>query len=266
MASYKTHSIHGELVLSKIGSNVEINIESMKTYCVGPDTIVSVDFKAFKTQHRNKTRVFFETLIEQIKKNEMQYNSEVMAFLYGQIDHFILDVTIHPLIRQISSKTKYNKKLSNHSLIEHEIDNYISHRYKRRKVFYYHKLFIKNRNLKKLICDIYKTVYGVQHAHLKYTIGSLLFIGYDAFVRRIFSSVTKLICKIMNIGNIIYTKNSEWPFEEFKDDFENVWEESIEKSCDTIAKINNYLYSDCDLDMGILKENLAYNTGRPCKE
>ena len=49
-------------------------------------------------------------------------------------------------------------------------------------------------------------------------------------------------------------------------DFENVWEESIEKSCNAIAKINNYLYSDCDLDMGILKENLAYNTGRPCKE
>ena len=95
MPSYKTHSIHGELVLNDIDKKVEIDRNDIRTFCFGFDTLIFSDYSLFKYQHRNNTKDYFETLLQLIKEKGLQDNSEVMAFIYGQLDHFVLDIVIH---------------------------------------------------------------------------------------------------------------------------------------------------------------------------
>ena len=102
MPNYKTHSIHGEIVLPNINNRVYIDNEAIKTYSMGPDVLISTDYKTFNTQHCSNTRDYFLLLIELIKTNKLYDNSEVMAYLYGQIDHYILDILLHPLIYYMS--------------------------------------------------------------------------------------------------------------------------------------------------------------------
>ena len=114
MPSYKTHAIHGEMILPSISSNIEIQREDLKMFCMGPDALIATDYKIFELQHAKETRNYFKTLLKLIKKNKLQDNSEVMAFLYGQIDHFILDIIMHPLIYYMTEGIPKDHKLSNY--------------------------------------------------------------------------------------------------------------------------------------------------------
>ena len=104
MPSYKTHAIHGEMILPEINNRVEINKEDLKSFCMGPDALIVTDYRLFELQHIKSTRKYFKTLIKLIKENKLQDNSEVMAFLYGQLDHFILDMIMHPLIYYMTNE------------------------------------------------------------------------------------------------------------------------------------------------------------------
>ena len=66
MPSYKTHSIHGELILPYIDKKIKISKEDIKTFCIGPDTMTATDYKLFDYQHANKIKEYF------IKKNRCQ--------------------------------------------------------------------------------------------------------------------------------------------------------------------------------------------------
>ena len=124
MPSFKTHSIHGELLLPIMDNQVEISKEDLKSFCIGPDSIILTDYKTFNYQHANKTKQYFYTLIDTIKEKRLLDNSEVMAFLYGQLDHFALDSIMHPLIYYMTENIKSKFKIIPHGLIESWIDDY----------------------------------------------------------------------------------------------------------------------------------------------
>ena len=147
MPSFKTHSIHGELVLPGIDKKTEINKEDIKSFCIGPDAMAITDSKTFNYQHANRTRRFFCTLINLIKRKKLLENSEVMAFLYSQIDHFVLDSTMHPLIYYMTENIKPRHVLKPHALIENWIDDYTCLKYKRKQLGYYRKWLIQNKKL-----------------------------------------------------------------------------------------------------------------------
>ena len=70
MPNYKTHSIHGELILPSINNKTQINVEDLKLFCLGPDALLTTDYRLFDLQHRKDTRVYFKTLIKLIKKKK----------------------------------------------------------------------------------------------------------------------------------------------------------------------------------------------------
>ncbi len=114
--------------------------ENLKTYGQGHDIFYfcyMINFikskkirKYGKVFHKEKTKAFFKNMIQYIIDNKLQYNPEVLSFLYGYICHYILDLNIHPYITYKAGIFKKNKKStykynSKHSDLESYIDAYM---------------------------------------------------------------------------------------------------------------------------------------------
>ncbi|MDO5564981.1 MAG: zinc dependent phospholipase C family protein, partial [Eubacteriales bacterium] len=112
MASTVTHAYFIIDVYNKLDINTKILLkdqkEKLKLFAQSMDTLnfyTSANIKKAKQVrafaeifHTKKTNEFIITLINYIKLNYYSNNSEVIAFLYGFISHYILDSTIHPYI------------------------------------------------------------------------------------------------------------------------------------------------------------------------
>jgi hypothetical protein len=282
MPSYKTHSVHGELILPYINNNVKISKEDIKIFCIGPDTMIATDYKLFDYQHANKIKEYFESLLKLVKQNKLQDNNEVMAFVYGQIDHYILDTIMHPYIYYMTEDLPKNNVMIPHSLIEMWIDDYILKKFNISEKKYYHKLKINSKKLKELINNLYDKVYNKSLSYLKYKYGMLLINIFDIKVRRNSIKVAPFLAKILNIGDIIYHENlnqilpylnldnNEWSNPETgeisNDSFDDLWQKSIDISLQTIEDINKYLYYDKKINNPYILNNISYNTGLPCEK
>lgn len=282
MPSYKTHAIHGEMILPNIISQTEINKEDLKAFCMGPDALIAIDYKLFELQHIKDTRAYFKTLIKLIKKEKLQDNSEVMAFLYGQIDHFILDIIMHPLIYYMTDEMPREHILDPHGLVENLIDDYVIWKYDRGDENYYHKTGISDRKLMKLINDAYKKVYHANNISLKYSFGMALINIYDSLIRRDKLFLAKSVMKLINLGDISYHRDYKvaLPYlnlehklwlnpetgEESYASFDNLWDRACEVALETIQDVNMYLYQDKRLKNPIIDNDTSFNTGLPCHE
>ena len=282
MPSYKTHAIHGEMVLPCIDNKIEINREDMKSFCMGPDALILTDYKLFELQHIKDTRHYFKTLIKLIKKNRLQDNSEVMAFLYGQLDHFILDIIMHPLIYYMTEEMPKEHIMDPHCIAENLIDDYVIWKYDRNDDIYYHKNGISDRKLIKLINDAYKKVYHANNISLKYSFGMMLMNIYDSLIRRDKLFLAKSIMKLINLGDIRYHNNYKvaLPYlnlnheiwfdpetgEKHYESFDNLWEKASIVALETIQDVNGYLYLDKSFKNRIINNDTSFNTGLPCIE
>ena len=280
MPSYKTHSIHGEVILPNIPKEVEINVEDMKKYCMGPDTIVTTDYETFELQHRKRVKDYFETLLSMIKKNKLQDNSEIVAFLYGQLDHYVLDSTMHPLIYYMTENLPDKHMIDNHSLVEMWIDDYVKAKYNKDDVVYYKKVFSTNDKLNKLINRLYHKVYNVKNASLKYNVGSLIIVLFDTLVRHNLIQIVPVVDKAIDMGDIIYKDSvqRELPYlnlghdkwynpethERCTESFDDLWDKSINISLETMEDVNNCLYKDKPLKNRLISNDISYNTGLSC--
>ena len=282
MPNYKTHSIHGELILKEMDKKTEINKEDIKSYCMGPDAIIITDYKTFDFQHANKTKEFFMELLKIIKNKKLQDNSEVMAFLYGQLDHFVLDCIMHPLIYYMTEGIEAKHKIKPHGLIESWIDDYTTNKYNKNEDKYYNKYTIKDKELIKVINEIYNRVYNSKYGAKKYSIGMAATAMYDVVARRNLIKIAPIITKLVNIGDITYSNdlkrvlpylnlnNEEWynpeTGEKYTDSFDDLWDKSNETILETIKDINNYLYKDESITNPLISNNISFNTGIPCEK
>ena len=282
MPSYKTHAIHGEIVLPSILARTEINKEDLKSYCMGPDALIATDYRIFEMQHIKDTREYFKTLLKLIKKDKLQDNSEVMAFLYGQIDHFILDMIMHPLIYYMTEDMPKEHLMDPHGIVENLIDDYVVWKFDKNDEFYYRKTSISDRKLMKLINDAYKKVYHANNISLKYSFGMTLINIYDSLIRRDKLFLAKSVMKLINLGDISYHKDYKvaLPYlnlehklwlnpetgEESYASFDNLWDKASEVALETIQDVNMYLYQDKSLRNPIINNDTSFNTGLPCKE
>ena len=282
MPSYKTHAIHGEMILPNILLRTNIDKEDLKTFCMGPDTLILTDYKLFELQHVKDTRNYFKTLIKLVKKYKLQDNSEVMAFLYGQIDHYILDIIMHPLIYYMTDEMPKEHLMDPHGIVENLIDDYVVWKYDRNDSVYYHKNGIKDRKLIKLINDAYKKVYHANNISLKYNFGMVLINIYDSLIRRDKSFLAKSVMKLINLGDVVYHNNYKvaLPYlnleheiwydpetgEKHQESFDNLWDRACEVALETIQDVNLYLYQDITLKNKIINSDTSFNTGLPCDE
>jgi len=282
MPSYRTHSIHGELILPEIDKKIEINNEMLKSFCMGPDAMILTDYNTFHYQHENNTKAFFFTMINKIKDKKLSENSEVMAFLYGQLNHFILDLVMHPLIYYMTEGIEKKYKIQPHGLVELWIDDYTAQKYNKNQIAYYHKMFIKDRKLMKLIDEIYNEVYGVNNESIKYSFGMFAKVTFDVLSRRNLMGIAPLIIKLFNIGDFTYKQNFDraLPYlnlnndiwynpetkEEYKSSFDDLWNKSIEIALETINDVNAYLYNGKELKNSFILNNISWNTGISCEK
>ena len=257
MPDYKTHSIHSELVLPNINNKVIIQSNDLKRFSFGPDALITTDYHLFDYQHSHYTKDFFETLIKRIKENKLYDNGKVMSFLYGELDHFVLDLIMHPLIYYMTEKMPSKYILKPHSLIEMWIADYIMNNYNKREKNYYLDTPILNNELKSLIDTVYCHVYKRENVANKYDKGIRDIIKFD-LLRFTKNEFIKSIIKGLRIGDIFYSNsysriisylNLEKSIltnpingEEFTDSFVDLWNKSLMVSGELINDVNNYLY------------------------
>lgn len=279
MPSYKTHSIHGEILLPEMDKKIEIDLEIFKSFCMGPDSLICSDYKTFNNQHSSNTSLFFNYMINYIKNNKLYNNSEVMAFLYAQLDHFILDITMHPFIYYMTENAFNNYKINLHSLVEMWLDKYFSLKYNKKQFDYYKKISFLDNELKQLVNDLYSKVYNISDEYIKYQKGMLYLKLFDTYIRH--NNTLKPIVEIFNIGDILYNNNLEdvFPFlnvsnkfwlnpetgEKSADSLFDLWHKSLVNSLETIEDVNNYIYNDKPLINAYINDDLSYDTGLPCK-
>ena len=282
MPAYRTHSIHGEIVYPEIKSEIDIKLDDYKLYCMGPDVYINSDYETFERQHEEKVKDFFTKLLYFIKKNRLQENSEVMAYLYGQIDHFVLDAITHPLIYYITEDMNKEHKIAPHGLAEMWIDDYYNKKYNKDKLFYYHKIFIGDRKLIELINKIYKDVFNVNNMAFKHDYGALSIFMYDTPARRNMIGIVPLVIKVINTRNFIFKKNIDrvLPYlnlkhdvwynpetgKQYTDSFDDLWDKASEITLETIDDVNNFLYHDKALTNPLIMNDTSYNTGIPCSQ
>lgn len=281
MPDYKTHSIHSEVVYKDINKRTFIDKESLKKFAFGPDSLITTNYKLFDYQHSHDTRLYFETLISLIKERKLQDNGKVMAFLYGQLDHFVLDLVMHPLIYYMTEAMPSKYILSPHTLIEMWISDYVMMKSKRTKENYYRRKIVSDTSLDNLIDSLYYKTFKDKNASKKYKMGISSIILFDD-VRFNKSEFLRNILNRINLGNIFYDGNilkirkylnlkrrsitNPISGVTFRDSFNDLWVKSLMIASELIEDVNNYLYRDIPLNNYLIRNNISYNTGFPCTD
>ena len=189
MPSSMTHTYFGMDVYKGLKQNyrdkIKNSLEYYKLFCQGSDPFMFYGFfigkKAKKVKkiqtmmHKTKTRDFFLTTIKYIYDNKLSNNSEVMAYLYGYICHYYLDLYTHPFIYYKSGQFKWNDKSTYkynglHQKIEYGIDIYFINQRENispSKFKIYKEIYnVSNltNNLKDIIQDTIGEVYSIKKA------------------------------------------------------------------------------------------------------
>ena len=279
MPAYKTHSIHGEIIYPNIQEQIKINLEDLKLYCMGPDALIATDYKTFNKQHEENVKDFFIKLIYLIKDNNLQYNSEVMAYLYGQIDHLALDSITHPLIYYLTENMEKEFKMNPHGLGECYIDEYIMKKYNKSQKNYYLKRSIKDKELIKLLDKVYENIFDIKNGGNKYSYGIYSTYMFDK-IRNDKHGIASFITNKTNVGNLTYDGNitKAFPYLNLEHDiwynpetnqrhtesFDDLWYLASKVSLDTIKDVNDFLYFDKPLTNSLILNDTSYNTGLSC--
>ncbi len=279
MPDYKSHSIHSEMVLPNIKKRTEISSADLKRFAFGPDSLMITDYALFDYQHSHNTRYYFETMINIIKERKLQDNSKVMAFLYGQLDHFVLDLVMHPLIYYMTEKMPSDSVINPHALIELWIADYVTVKNRRKFQKYYLKTRLFNKELSGVINDTYKKIYNRNNMSVRYDIGVNTIVEFDKF-RSKRTRLKELICSRFKLGDFLYNRNTgrvsrflnlshssiQNPItgDEYHESFDDLWRESLTVASELIEDVNNYLYLDKPLTNCLITNNISYNTGFPC--
>ena len=267
--------------MSNIDKKADVNIEDVKKFAFGPDALMTTDYNMFIYQHSHNSGYFFDALIKRIKEKKLQDNPKVMAFVYGQLDHFILDSIMHPLIYYMTEKLPLRYKINPHALIEFWLDDYVMVKNNRKNYKYVIDSPYIDKDLANVINDSYTKIYKNNNAALKYDIGIFSIVQFDTF-RKSKSAWLKQLFKKLKIGDIFHEKklsrvNKYLNLEhnpithpmtgkKYYYSFDDLWNDSLALAAELITDVNDYLYRGKELNNYFIRNNISYNTGLPCRE
>ncbi|HOP65954.1 MAG TPA: zinc dependent phospholipase C family protein [Bacilli bacterium] len=263
MANYTSHAIMSELLFNKLKKKkkfkVDVNKDNMKLFSLGQD-LTFLNINCFHNTHSINSKRFFVDTIKYIKTNNLEYNEEVMAYLYGHIAHYALDINVHKFIKETIVDVDKVFFLKPHTILECNIDIYLVKKYDNN----YNYLTIKNFNsnkVKEMINNTYTNVYGYFFTSKTY-LKTIIFIkSINGFVntfyksKKIFHLLTK---KEKYINSYFYNcLNNNDLFNKKTDKLLN---ESIKKAELMIKYTNKYLYNKPkDLYLNLVFNNTPYN-------
>lgn len=319
MPSSMTHTYFGKDVYNSLNNEcknlIKNDLEYFKLFCQGADPFMFYHFmvgrKAQKVRdiqalmHKNKTQDFFISTVKYIHDNKLGNNGKAMAYLFGYMCHYYLDMYVHPFIyykggiykRKDKTTYKYNGV---HQKIEYAIDLYLIE--KREKVKakdfkVYKAIFDVNGlddDLKGLIDYSIGKVYDIDNISFyyeksirdmksffryvnqdKYGIKGQFYklfdyIMHDKFIKIEELSFNKRYDK--EIDNYLNINKKEWccPFDDkvkYNSSFFDLYDKALKNSVNSIQVVAEMLKKD-KLDEKELKKifrNLSFVTGIDCK-
>lgn len=275
MPSFITHKIFGEDVYCDLPKSIRnlINKDVYYTFCQSHDYLFYSYKKSIRSlghfAHKNETQKYILSIILYIKLNNLISDKNLLSYLYGVINHYVLDSMCHPFIHKKSSEVrKITKKKGTHREVERSIDLLYLNRLEDKDFIKYDKLNL-NDNLINCINYSYKQTYGIKNVSKEYKkcvnnykfISSVLYndkIGMKKGIYKLFTFLFKynLVCLSNNIkcdNEYLYCKN---------DCFDDYYKLSIKKSVNIIKKVDMFLNNKLSLDeIKKIIPNISYSTG-----
>jgi len=126
-----THHIFAKDVLKACNSDVKNRIvNNENTFYVFAQSFDIAFFKNYSFghyAHTHNSNLYFTNIIKYIRDNDLCDNSQVMAYLYGSVCHYVLDTIVHPYVFYKTGNFYYkNKKTKkykgHHNYLEYMID------------------------------------------------------------------------------------------------------------------------------------------------
>ncbi len=318
MPSSVTHTYFAEEVFESLPLVYQKKLKGQKEYfklfAQGSDPFMFYHFfigkKAIegkKIQHQlhtTKTRDFFCSIISYIQKNHVENQGEIMAYLYGYICHYYLDLTIHPFIHYQAGKFDRKDKStysSNtlHQKIEYRIDSYIIQEKlkknpKRFKSYQYIFQVSKfSDSLEQIIDNVMEENYSIQNSskiYLKSIWCMKKFwryanydpIGYKAFLYKIIDKLSpKYVTRLEELSfhtaitgeEYLNLEKESWcyPWDNstyFQDSFFDLFQLAKDNARKAIIKVTDIIEKGVldSTQCDQLFQNLSYSTGLPCEE
>lgn len=317
MPSSVTHGYFCEDVFDKCNKDVKNKLKNymnyFKVFGQGPDPYFFYDFHLTKrslkvyeinrSMQHSKVNKHFVKLINYINDKKYYSNEQVMAYLYGQVCHYVLDTTAHPYIiyrtgiydEKKPETFKYNGL---HEEMEYYIDCYLI--FQREKMLpknykVYKELFKIdkfNKELKSCIDDVVSDVYGFEGAgevYYKSIMDMKKFyhvFNYDKYgAKKCVYSIMDLMCgnkcvkkkelsfnvepnsKIFYLNNDKNTWNNPCDIDEkYNLSFIELYAKALNRAVHIIEIVDDMLKKGNVSDKKIeeLFGNLHYGTGKDC--
>lgn len=180
MPAIYTHTVFARNVLKKLPSNIKKSIKSetklYELFSQSFDFLFYYNFLSIKSGsyirnfgrfcHRNNSKAYLLNIIKYLKDNNLTHNKELLAYLYGSINHYTCDSTMHPYINYLA---KEKNKKGMHTKIEFNIDAYYYEK-ETHKCFYKYNLAKDllspihfSNTLKSCMDTAYKTTFNVDN-------------------------------------------------------------------------------------------------------
>ena len=317
MASSVTHDYFSVDVYDKLSNSIKEkispSINDYKCFAQGPDPYFFYDFHLSKksieifkidaAMQHSLVNKHFISLINYINEKNYYSNSQVMAYLYGQICHFVLDSTVHPFIiyntgiydEHNKATYKYNGL---HEEMEYYIDIYLIWKRERiipRKYKVYKKILNISRfniELIDLIDNVSKSIYNFDNVSKIYykaikDMKKFYFVfNYDKHgIKKIVYKFMDFICRnklvrkeelsfYVDPNSKLYYLNNDrkiWNHpcdnnEKYNLSFFDLYDKALNKATSLIEIIDKMLYNR-NIDNNKLEKligNLDYGTGKDC--
>ena len=312
MAGTLTHAYFAMDVYEKLNmKSKELLVsekESLKTFAQSMDVFMFYNITNLKKgkkirrfanySQEHHVFLYFNTLINYIKGSNYKFDSEVMAYLYGMIAHYVLDSTLHPYVIYRTGHYKKDKPETHkynhfHNKMETYLDNYMvetREKIKHQKFKCYKFCFnIKgfNENLTDVLDHVYNEVFEIKNFHKYYlkSIKQMKFFyrafRYDPFrLKKTFYQCVDLILPntFLKTEPLSFNMNMEkkkWFLNLDKNTWYNpadkkikhntsvieIYREAVEKAVNMINEINKFIYYDEDINLKKVVGNNSYSTG-----
>lgn len=285
--------------------------DQLKIFAQGPDVFYFYNILSFKEgasirnlgylMHNQKTQNFFVNLVDYIRIKRLENNPEIIAFLYGMISHYVLDMIIHPFI--IYKTENHNRKkrssykyFGRHNSMETYIDAYFMQIRGKTKpnsfkphVFCFPRLTISH-NLIHLIDDVFKRTFNMPNVGSKYelSIKQMKYIyhlfrydrtGLKKAIYKIFDKIPMMIkpsslsynIKLDNTDYYLNINKDYWrdPLDEkdiSNDSFIELYAYALYRTIEIIDEVDKVLLRKKKIkDLNDIFPNLSYEKGHHCK-
>jgi len=233
--------------------------------------------RCFVTAHEKSTDAFFLAIVAFIKENHLRENANAMAFLYGQIMHYALDISTHPLIYYMTKlhPAKFLvSALDAHTLFEAWVDteNEKAEKAKAEAAgkpydpkFPFRKAVGKG-GIDALIDTVYEKVYGQKKAAAGYRSGIKIWQFYQFHLRSMMLNHVRAY--LPDFQEMLNPRGERYQDPVTGEDsyatFRQSYDKSIDLACELVTAANANIYHGAD-NGDLLKKGFgnSYDTGLP---